>query len=124
MLRIKPKQQQVIDAANDPSIHTIVLIGAVGTGKTDIAAHLSISIAYQFPKTYWPVFRQNISTAKRSVIPSYLNMLDMMNLVEREDYIYNKQDFELKFLHNKSIIGFVEADFTKDRQGRKIKGIN
>ena len=44
-------------------------------------------------------------------------MLDMMNFVEKEDYKYNRQDFEIKFLHNRSIIGFVEADDTKDRQG-------
>lgn len=124
MLQLKPKQQQVIDAVNNPSISTLVLIGSVGTGKTDIAAHASISIAYSFPKTFWPVFRQNLSTSKRSVIPSYLNMLDMMNLVEREDYIYNKQDFTITFKHNKSVIPFIEADITKDRQGRKIKGIN
>lgn len=124
MLKLKPKQQTVLEAVNDPSVHTIVLIGTLGTGKTDIAAHIAISIAYEFPKTYWTVFRQNLSTAKRSVIPSYQNMLDMMNFVEREDYKFNKQDFEISFLHNKSKIGFVEADVTKDRQGKKIKGIN
>ena len=124
MLKLKAKQQKVLESVNDPSIHTIVLIGSVGTGKTDIAAHVGISLAYNFPKTYFTVFRQNISTAKRSVIPSYLNMLDMMGLEEKYDYKYNRQDFEIKFLHNKSIIGFVEADITKDRQGRKVKGIN
>jgi hypothetical protein len=124
MLNLKPKQQTAVDAANDPKISTIVLIGSVGTGKTDVAAHIVGSIAYSFPKTYWPVFRQNISTAKRSVIPSYLNMLEMMNLVEGEDFLHNQQDHEIIFSHNKSIIGFVEADYTKDRQGRKIKGIN
>ena len=92
MLFLKPKQQTVIEAANDPRISTIVLIGSVGTGKTDVAAHASISIAYSFPRTYWPVFRQNISTAKRSVIPSYLNMLDLMNLEEGLDDRYDRQD--------------------------------
>lgn len=124
MLTLKPKQQKVLDAVNDPEVHTIVLIGSVGTGKTDIAAHVGISLAYAFPKTYWTVFRQNLSTSKRSVIPSYLNMLDMMNFYEREDFKYNKNEFEITFLHNASKIGFIEADITKDRQGRKIKGIN
>lgn len=124
MLKLKTKQQTVVDLINDPTIHTIVLIGSVGTGKTDVAAHIGISIAYQFPKTYWTVFRQNISTAKRSVIPSYLNMLDIMNFEEGIDYRYNRQDFEIRISHNQSIIGFVEADVTKDREGRKIKGIN
>lgn len=124
MLTLKAKQQIVVDAVNNPDIHTIVLIGSVGTGKTDVAAHIGISLAYQYPNTYWTVFRQNISTAKRSVIPSYLNMLDLMGFEERHDYKYNRQDFEINFLHNKSKIGFIEADITKDRQGRKIKGIN
>lgn len=123
-LKLKPKQWTVVEAVNNPKISTIVLIGAVGTGKTDIAAHLSIAIAYQFPRTYWPVFRQNLSTAKRSVIPSYFNMLEMMNLEEGKDYKFNAQESTITFLHNKSVIPFVEADYTKDRQGRKIKGIN
>lgn len=109
---------------NDPTISTIVLIGVVGSGKTDIAAHASISIAYQFQKTYWPVIRANISTAKRTVIPSYMNMLDMMQLVEGKDYKYNASDFILTFPHNKSVIPFIEADYTKDRQARKLKGVN
>jgi len=124
MLKLKSKQQIVIEALNNPNVHTIVLIGSVGTGKTDIAAHASISICYEFPKTYWPVIRANLSTAKRSVIPSYLEMLDKMNFVENDDYIYNKQDQEIKFTHNRSKIVFVDADITKDRQARKLKGIN
>lgn len=124
MLQLTPKQQKVIDYVNDATIHTIVLIGAIGTGKTDIAAHASISIAYQFPKTYWTVVRQNISTARKSIIPSYLEMLDMMNFIEGEDYNFNKQLSEITIIHNNSKIVFVEADITKDRQGRKIKGIN
>lgn len=123
MLRLKPKQQQVIDAVNDPTVHTVVLIGSVGTGKTDIAACISITIAYTFPKTYWPVFRQNLSTAKKTVWQSYLNMLDMMNFVEKEDYMINRSESFIWF-PNKSTIPFIEADVTKDREGRKIKGIN
>lgn len=124
MLGIKLKQQIVIDAVNDPDIQTIVLIGSVGTGKTDVAALIGITIAYECKKTYWPVFRQNLSTAKKSTIPSYVNMLDMCGFVEGKHYKFNRQDSEIKFLHNKSVIGFVEADITRDRQGRKIKGIN
>lgn len=124
MLYLKPKQKKVVELANDPSIHTIVLLGSVGTGKTDIAAHISISIAYSLPKTYWTVFRQNLSTAKKTIIPSYLNMLDMMNFIEGEDYRHDRSLNEIQFLHNKSKIGFIEADVTKDRQGKKIKGIN
>lgn len=124
MLYLKPKQKKVVELINDKSIHTIVLLGSVGTGKTDIACHISISIAYTFPKTYWTVFRQNLSTAKKTIIPSYLNMMDMMNFVEDEDYRHDRSLNEIQFLHNKSKIGFIEADVSKDRQGKKIKGIN
>jgi hypothetical protein len=123
MLQLKPKQQQAVDAVNDPLVDTLVLFGTVGTGKTDIAAHIVISICYRFDKTYWPVFRQNISTAKKSVIPSYLEMLDKMGLVEGTDYKFNSQEHTITFT-NKSVIVFTEADPTKDRGGKKIKGIN
>jgi hypothetical protein len=122
-LQLKPKQQLVIDALNDPVVDTIVLIGTVGTGKTDIAAHAVLSIADSFPKTYWPVIRQNLSTAKRTVIPSYREMADRMGLIENVDYIFNKTDWYFEF-PNSSIIPFIEADITKDRDGKKIRGIN
>lgn len=123
MLELKPKQASVIDALNDPVVDTIVLIGTVGTGKTDIAAHSVLSIADSFPKTYWPVFRKNISTHISTTIPSYLEMADKMGLIEGVDYRYNKSPHYLEF-PNKSRIPFLEADITKDREGKKIKGIN
>lgn len=128
MLELKPKQKQIVEAVNSGLYHTIVLIGTVGTGKTDIASHISISIADQLPGTYWPVIRQNLSTARKSVIPSYLHMLDLMRFVEGVDYKYNKSEFVINFLDNngkvKSQIPFIEADYTKDRDAKKLKGIN
>lgn len=123
MLKLKPKQQEAVDAVNDPTVDTLVLFGTVGTGKTDVAAHIVISICYKFPKTYWPVFRQNLTTAKRSVIPSYEIMLERMGLFEGHDYKFNKTDNYIKF-SNGSVIPFIEADESKDRLGKKVKGIN
>lgn len=124
MFYLKPKQKTVVDLVNDPTIHTIVLFGPVGTGKTDIAAYVMWSIALEFPKSFIPIFRKNLSTARTSVIPSYLNMADKMNLVEGKHYKYDKTNHFIKVLTNKSTMPFVEADETKDRQGRKIKGMN
>lgn len=123
MLTLKPKQLLAVDAVNDPTIDTLVLFGTVGTGKTDVAAHIVISICHSFAKTFWPVFRQNTTTAKKSVIPSYEIMLDRMGMIEGEDYTFNRTESYIKF-SNGSVIPFVEADVTKDRQGKKIKGIN
>lgn len=122
-LRLKPKQVQVIDALNDPLVDTIVLIGTVGTGKTDIAAHAVLSIADSFSKTYWPVFRKNISTHVHTTLPSYLEMADKMGLIEGVDYRYNKSPHFFEF-PNGSVIPFLEADITKDRDAKKVRGIN
>lgn len=124
MFSLKPKQQYVLKLLDDPKIHTIVLIGPVGTGKTDIAAYMMWSIALEFPKSFIPVFRKNLSTARTSVIPSYLNMADKMNLIEGKHYKYDKTNHFIRVLSNNSILPFVEADETRDRQGRKIKGMN
>lgn len=123
MLNLKPKQKRAVDVVNEPTVDTLILFGTVGTGKTDVAAHIIISICYKFPKSYYPVFRTNLTTAKKSVIPSYEIMLDRMGLVEGHDYKFNRSESYIKF-NNGSIIPFVEADETKDRGGKKIKGIN
>lgn len=123
MLQLKQKQAEAIQAINDPNVDTLVLFGAVGTGKTDVAAHAVISICDTFPGTRWPVFRTNLSTAVETVIPSYLDMLDKMGFIKDEDYIYRQAPYFIEF-PNKSTIRFREADPTKDRDGKKIKGIN
>ena len=123
MLRLKQKQAEAVAAVNDPTVDTLVLIGAVGTGKTDVACHVVLCICYQFPKTRWPVFRQNLSTAVDTVIPSYLDMAERMGLVEAEDFIYTQRPYRLTF-PNGSVILFREADPTKDRGGKKVKGMN
>lgn len=124
MFKLKSKQQYVRKLVDDPKIHTIILIGPVGTGKTDIAAYIIWSLALQCKDSFLPVFRKNLSTARTSVIPSYLSMADKMNLIEGKHYKFDKTNHTIKILSNKSTIPFVEADDTKDRQGRKIKGMN
>jgi hypothetical protein len=123
-LALKRRQADFMEALNDESIDTLVLIGSVGTGKTDIAAFAVLTICMNFSKTRWLVIRRNISTAVRSVIPSYLDMADRMNLEPKRHYRFNQQTYIMTFLKNQSEIYFIEADITKDRQGRKIKGIN
>lgn len=123
MLQLKQKQADAVAAVNDSRVDVLVLLGVVGSGKTDVAAHIVISICLQFEKTYWPAFRQNISTAIKTLIPSYLEMADKMGLVQGEDFVYNQQSKTMTF-PNRSVIVFVEADASKDRGGKKIKGIN
>lgn len=123
MLSLKPKQVRAVAAVNDSVVDTLVLIGAVGSGKTDVAAHIVISICFKFPNTRWPVFRQNLSTARDTVIPSYLDMLDRMGFVQDRDYTYTQNPYRITFPNGSAIL-FREADATKDRGGKKIKGIN
>ena len=50
-------------------------------------------------------------------------MADKMGLEQGVDFVYNQQAKTMTF-NNKSVIIFVEADASKDRGGKKIKGIN
>lgn len=54
-----PKQIEAVQAVNAPTVDALVLLGVVGSGKTDVAAHIDLTTALSFPKTYWPVFRKN-----------------------------------------------------------------
>jgi len=123
-LALKRKQNDFIEAINDPVVDTLVLIGAVGTGKTDVAAFAVLTICKTFEKTRWLVIRKNNSTAIRTIIPSYLDMADRMNLQRDKHFKFNQQSLIWKFPQNNSEIYFIEADISKDRQGRKLKGIN
>lgn len=44
-LQLKPKHIEAVQAVNDPTVDTLVLLGVVGSGKTDVAAHIDLCIA-------------------------------------------------------------------------------
>jgi hypothetical protein len=123
MLQLKPKQHKVIELINDPQIDVIVLIGSVETGKTYIAAHAMLSIAHTFPGSFIPVIRLNRSTAKPTVFRSYLRVLAESNYAEGVDYTLNRNEGEIKLLHNGSSLLLTEADHTKDPDHMKLKGL-
>lgn len=122
--KLKPKQQKAIEAARNPLIDTIVLIGSVGTGKTVVAAHIVISICYKYRETEWYAWRKNNTVSRKTLVKSYKRTLKAMNFVEGEDYTWHDQAMEIRFTHNDSVISFSEADITKDRDQNKIKGID
>jgi phage terminase large subunit len=124
MLTLKPKQKQAVDAANNPKVDTIVLIGSVGTGKTVVAAHIVISICYQFKETEWYAWRKNNTVSRKTLIKSYKRALRESGLIENEDYTWHDRDLEIRFPHNDSVISFAEADRSKDPDQQKIKGID
>lgn len=123
MLTLKEKQHQVIEKLNDPSIDVIVLIGSVETGKTYVAAHAIVSLAYTFPNSLVPIIRLNNTTAKKTVFRTYQKVLNDSNFVEGEDYKLERQTGEIRF-RNKSILSLTEADHTKDRDHMKLKGLD
>lgn len=122
MLELKPKQHQIIEYINDPTVDVIVLIGSIETGKTYAAAHAMISIADTFPSTFIPVVRLNKTTAKQTVFRTYLKVLADSNFVEGRDFSLERNIGEIR-LRNKSVLTLVEADHTKDRDHMKLKGL-
>lgn len=123
MLKLKAKQQKVIDLVNDPAIDVIVLIGTVETGKTYVAAHAMISIADAFPNSFIPIIRLNKTTAKQTVLRTYQRVLMESNFIDEVDYHIDRQQGEIRLLKNKSILPLIEADHTKDRDHMKLKGL-
>lgn len=122
MLNLKTKQHQVIQLINDPAIDVIVLIGSVESGKTYIAAHAMLSIAYNFEKSFIPIWRLNFTTAKKTVFRTYQKVLHDSKFVEGRDYRIAHNVGVIK-LSNNSELALHEADHTKDRDHMKIKGL-
>ena len=124
-LRISNKQAEILRVIEQGEASELFLIGAIGTSKTYGMAYAHINIAYQFPKSIIPVGRHNVSEAKIGTFVSYLDMLDMMGLVQFEDYSLRQSPSELSIhFGNRSVIMFVPIDKTKDREWRRLKSIN
>ena len=124
-LQLKPKQTQTIQIINTrPEIDEIVLIGAVGTGKTVVASHIIVSICYQFADTRWFAWRKNNTVSRKTLVRTFKKTLSQMNLIENEDWTWHDMAMEFRFKHNGSSITFSEADRSKDRDQMKIKGID
>lgn len=124
-LQLKPKQTQTIDLINNqPDIDEIVLIGAVGTGKTVVASHIIASICYKFPETRWFAWRKNNTVSRKTLIRTFKKTLSQMNLVENKDWTWHDMALEIRFSHNGSIITFSEADRSKDKDQMKVKGVD
>jgi hypothetical protein len=124
MLALKPKQKLAVDAANNPDVDTIVLIGSVGTGKTVVAAHIVISICFNFANTEWYAWRKNNTVSRKTLIKSYKRTLRDSGFIENVDYTWHDRDLEIRFTANNSVITFAEADRTKDPDQQKIKGVD
>lgn len=123
MLQLKPKQARIPELVNAPGIDVIVLIGTVETGKTYVAAHTMLSIAYSFPNTFAPVIRLNKTTAKTTVLRTYLKVLADSNFVQNRDFKVELDTGNITLLHNGSVLPLIEADHTKDRDHMKLKGL-
>lgn len=124
-LKLKPKQTHTIEIINNqPEIDEIVLIGAVGTGKTVVASHVIASICYEFEDTRWFAWRKNNTVSRKTLIRTFKKTLNQMNLFEGTDWTWHDMAMEIRFPHNGSIISFSQADRSKDKDQMSIKGID
>lgn len=123
MLSLRPKQHQVIQLTNEPGVDVIILIGSIETGKTYVAAHVMISLAYSFDRAFIPIVRLNKTTAKDTVYRTYQKVLYDSNLIEGLDYELERNSGKITMLASKSVISITEADHTKDRDHMKLKGL-
>ncbi len=87
-------------------------------------AMLFIIMAWQYPNSFIPIGRKNMTEIEIGTFLSFLEVLDHMNFVQDKHYrIVGGNKLRIVFANN-SIIQFTQLDITKDREWGKIKSIN
>lgn len=116
-----PKQLEAIRAIKR-GIRYILTGGAISTAKSYGLAQIFISMAMQFPRTRYGIFRKNLTVLKRTTYQTYCKVAYEYGLVEGQHYKVNRSEMYWEF-NNGTQIFFLELDETKDPDFNKVKGL-
>jgi hypothetical protein len=115
------KQREVIRAIKQ-GIRYILTGGAISTAKSYGLAQVFISMAMQFPRTRYGIFRKNRTVLKRTTYQTFRKVAFEYGLIEGEHYKVNRSELYWEF-ENGTQIYFMELDETKDPDFNKVKGL-
>lgn len=121
-LRPTPKQWSVIQAIRSRKYRYILFGGAMSGGKSYLLAMIFLSMAMQFARTRYGVFRRNRPALLRTTYQTFRKVAIEMGLVEGLDFKVNRADLMWEFA-NGSQLWFMELDETKDQDFNKVKGL-
>jgi phage terminase large subunit len=114
-----PKQREAIRAIK-AGIRYILTGGAISTAKSYGLAQIFISVAMQFPRTRYGIFRKNLTVLKRTTYQTFRKVAFEYGLVEGQHYKVNRSEMYWEF-NNGTQIFFLELDETKDPDFNKVK---
>ncbi|QNK82586.1 phage terminase large subunit [Nakamurella sp. PAMC28650] len=122
-LRIQPtaKQLEAIRAIK-AGMRYILTGGAISTAKSYGLAQIFISMAMQFPRTRYGIFRKNLTVLKRTTYQTFRKVAFEYGLTEGVHYRVNRSEMYWEFT-NGTTIYFIELDETKDPDFNKVKGL-
>lgn len=117
-----PKQWEAIRAIKSGEFRYLLTGGAISTAKSYGLAMVFLSMAKQFPRSRYGIFRKNMSVIKRTIHITFKKVAREMGMVEGRDFTINRTDMVWEFT-NGSQIWFMELDETKDSDFNKAKGL-
>lgn len=122
-MKMSAKQMQGWELFQRPEITTICYGGGAGGAKSTLLCFMAIYTCCNYPKIKWGLFRKTMSNLKKTLYPTMLEMLRIMELVPDVDYKDRVgRDGTITFA-NGSIIEFNELDWRpSDPQMAQIGG--
>lgn len=115
------KQREAIRAIK-AGIRYILTGGAISTAKSYGLAQIFISMAMQFPRTRYGIFRKNLTVLKRTTYQTFRKVAFEYGLIEGQHYKVNRSEMYWEFTNGAQIF-FLELDETKDPDFNKVKGL-
>lgn len=119
-IKFRPTQEKLVRAILSNEYRYLMAAGSIDSGKSYATALFFSMFATDFPNSRIGIIRRNISTIKRTILPTYKKALRDLGI----PYKINRQDWSTQLLNgSNSELLFVEADHTKDPEFIKLHGL-
>lgn len=113
------KQREYLKALKSKEFLYLLYGGAVGGGKSILQIGILDQMCIDYPGIRCGIIRKNLTTLKRTSIPSYEKILEMNGT--SNEVVINRSDYIAKYKNGSEIL-FVDADITKDPRLLKLSG--
>jgi len=104
----------------DPKYLYMLYGGGVRGGKSILLIGLIHQLAIDYPGTRYAIIRKNLTTLKRTSLPSFKKVLEING--DEKLVSFNMADYVAKYSNGSEVL-FIEADKSKDQDFNKIKGL-
>ena len=118
--KLFPKQKQFIRTVVQNRIMFPLYGGGVSGGKTIVSFGYLDTLAQQYPKTRYAIFRKTMSSIKRNSVPSFSKILEMNGHPNRAQL--HKGDWTYRYANGSELL-FIEANKSIDPDFNKIRGL-